>query len=499
MAAKSYIIEFVNISKSFPGVKALNNISFGIRKGDIHALAGENGAGKSTLIKICGGVYPKDSGEILWEGKEISISGPKHAQIIGMSIVYQEPALCQNLSVAGNVFLGRELITKYGSLDWSTMYKRTRKPLEILGAEINPKAYVSDLSIVQRQIVEIAKALSINTKLIIMDEPTSALTMDDTKKLFKVINNLKSEGVTVIYVSHRLEEVFEIADSITVLRDGKNITTEEKKDSNPEKLASLMVGRKFIDMFPKMSKTMKETALEVANLSCKGSFKDISFEVNKGEILGIAGLRGSGNSNVLRAIFGIEKIENGKIYLNGKLETIGNPKEAMKLKIGYIAADRHAESLFLQLNVRDNISFLILNKLKRLGLVSSTKKDATAKRFVEELKIRTPSLVQLVENLSGGNQQKVAVAKWLATEAKVLLMDDPTRGIDVGAKAELHNIISILAKQGDSVIVTSSELHELVGICHRILIMYKGRIKAEFTHDNVSEEKIIKYATGAVG
>ncbi|MCG2789902.1 MAG: sugar ABC transporter ATP-binding protein [Actinomycetia bacterium] len=498
MTEKSYIVEFDKISKSFPGVKALIDVSFGVIKGEVHALVGENGAGKSTLIKICGGVYQKDAGKILWEGKEISIRNPKHAQEFGISIVYQEPALCQNLSVAGSIFLGRELITKYGSLDWNTMYERTKKPLEILGANINPKTYVNSLTIVQRQIVEIAKALSINAKLIIMDEPTSALTMDDTKKLFKVIHNLKSEGITVIYVSHRLEEVFEIADRITTLRDGKHVATEKKKDSNPDQVASLMVGRKLIDMFPKMTKAMEETVLKVVNLSCKGSFEDISFEAKKGEILGIAGLRGSGNSNLLRALFGIEKIDNGKIYLNEKLEIIKNPKEAMKLKIGYIAADRHAESLFLKLNVRDNVSFLVLNELKRLGLVSSTKKDTLARRFVEELKIRTPSLVQLVENLSGGNQQKVAVAKWLATKAKILLMDDPTRGIDVGAKAEIHNLISILAKQGDSIIMTSSELQELIGLCHRILIMYKGKIKAEFTHDDVSEEKIIKYAAGAV-
>ncbi|MCL4415489.1 MAG: sugar ABC transporter ATP-binding protein, partial [Actinobacteria bacterium] len=422
----------------------------------------------------------------------------KHAQEFGISIVYQEPALCQNLSVMGSIFLGRELTTKYGSLDWNTMYERTKKPLGILGANINPKTYVSTLTIVQKQIVEIAKALSINAKLIIMDEPTSALTMDDTKKLFKVIYNLKSEGITVIYVSHRLEEVFEIADKITILRDGKHIATLKKEDSNPDQVASLMVGRKFIDMFPKMTKAMGETVLKVVNLSCKGSFEDISFEAKKGEILGIAGLRGSGNSNILRALFGVEKIDSGKIYLNGKLEIIRNPKEAMELKIGYIAADRHAESLFLQLNVRDNISFLVLNNLKRIGLVSSAKKDTLARKFVEELKIRTPSLVQLVENLSGGNQQKVAVAKWLATEAKILLMDDPTRGIDVGAKAEIHNLISILAEHGNSIIITSSELQELIGLCHRILIMYKGKIRAEFTHEDVSEEKIIKYATGAI-
>jgi ABC-type sugar transport system ATPase subunit len=498
MNAENYIIEFVNIFKHFPGVKALDNVSFGIIRSEVHALVGENGAGKSTLIKLCGGVFPKNEGKILWEGKEINISDPRYAQRLGISIVYQDPCLCPNLSVAGNIFLGRELITKRGSLDWNKMYERANSHLKVLEAKIDPKTRVSDLSIVQRQIVEIAKALSINAKLIIMDEPTSALTMDDTKRLFKVIHNLKSEGITIMYVSHRLEEVFEIAERITVLRDGKHVLTVNKKDSAPDQIAYSMVGGKTIDMFPKMTKTTKEVVLKVVGLYSHQSFEDISFEVKKGEILGIAGLRGSGNSSLLRALFGIKKIDKGEIYLEGRSVTIKSPNEAIKLKIGYIAADRHSEGLFLLMNIRDNITFLILNRLKRLGLVPSAKKDIVTNRFVEELNIKTPSLSQLVQNLSGGNQQKVSVAKWLATEARVLLMDDPTRGIDVGAKAEIHNLISDLSKKGDTIIVTSSELPELVGMCHRILIMYKGKIKTEFSHDDASEEKIIKYATGVV-
>lgn len=499
MAIKSPAIEFVNVSKRFPGVRALSNVAFDVTRGEVHALVGENGAGKSTLIKICGGVYKIDEGKILWEDKEVIINNPKHSQELGIGIVYQELALCQNLTVAGSIFLGRELTTKYGVLDWNTMYAKTIHPLEILGAtNISPKAYINNLAIVERQIIEIAKVVSTNAKLIIMDEPTSALTMKDTKKLFKVIENLKSKGVTIIYVSHKIEEVFEISDRITILKDGHYIDTKEKKNSSPSEIASLMVGRKFVDMFSEIIEPKDETSLKVENLSCKGYFEDISFNVKKGEVLGIAGLRGSGSNEVLRALFGIEKVNNGKIYLNGKLKTIKSPKEAIKLKIGYLPADRHTESLFLQLNIRENISILIINKLKKLGIVSSMKKNSLVKKFIKELKIRASGLNQLVENLSGGNQQKVAVARWLAAESKILLMDDPTRGIDVGAKVEIHNIINNLSKQGDTIIVTSSELQELIGISNRILVMYKGKIKAIFNHENATEEKIIKYATGAV-
>ena len=493
-----YIIEFDNISKSFPGVKAIDSVTFGIRKGEVHALVGENGAGKSTLIKLCSGVYTIDKGKILWDGKYAHIKSTIEAQKLGISVVYQEPALCQNMTVASNIFLGRELTTKRGSLDWKAMYEITKKSLEVLGIEIDPKAYVSELNIVQRQVVEITKALSINSKLIIMDEPTSALAMDDTKKLFQIINNLKSKGVTLLYVSHRLDEIFEIADTITVLRDGKHITTKMKNDTNPEEIATLMIGRKFIDMFPEILNAGKKIVLKVVDLSSKGNFENVSFVANEGEILGLAGLRGSGNSNLLRTIFGIEKADMGEIYINGESITIKSPKDAMRGSIGYIAADRHEEGLFLQMNVRDNISFLILNKLKRLGFISSAKKNVVSNSYVKELNIRTPSISQLVEYLSGGNQQKVAVAKWLATKAKILLMDDPTRGVDVGAKVEIHNLINNLAKQDNTILVTSSELQELIGICHRVLIMHKGKIVAEFSKDDISEEKIIKYATGAI-
>ena len=491
------IIEFVNVSKRFGGVQALDDVTFSVQRGEIHALVGENGAGKSTLIGLCGGVNAKDEGQIIFKDEEIQKVSPQYSKELGISIVYQEFPLCNHLSVAENIFLGPTPQTRLGMMDRSTMRRRARELFESLGVNIDPSVAVGTLSIGEQQIVEISKALSHDADLIIMDEPTSALTQSETEHLFGIITRLKRRGITVIYVSHRLREVFEISDRITVLRDGKFVGTVDVGDTSMDQVVQMMVGRQISALFPKQTAEIRDVILQGEHLSQRGAFEDVSFEVHQGEILGLAGLQGSGNQSLLRAIFGIHGLDAGNLFLAGKKLSVSSPDEAICLGIAYVPADRRSEGTVLNLSVSDNIGLLSLNKISRFGYVARRKLQSIVQQGIQRLNIKTPSARQSVQNLSGGNQQKVVLAKWLSIKPKVLLLDDPTRGIDVGSKAEIHQLLNKLTQEGHGVLLISSELPELLAMSDRLLVMYKGRVVEEMTREEATEERVMALMTGA--
>ncbi len=495
------IVRMEGISKAFPGVQALDMVDFEAYPGEVMGLVGENGAGKSTLMKILSGAYKKDTGRIFLDGKRIEIENPYHAQRLGISTIYQEFNLTPNQTVAQNIFCNREprekgILGKLGFINREKMEEEAEKILEIVGAHVSPKSLVKDLSVAEKQMVEIAKALSFKAKIIIMDEPTSALVPEEVEKLFEIINQLKSQGIAVIFISHRLEEVFKIADRITILRDGKLIGVMKKEEIAPEKVIYLMVNRPLAEMFRKEESKLEDVVLEVRNLSKKGVVEDISFKLYKGEILGIAGLVGSGRTEMARLIFGADKKDNGEIYLEGKKVEINSPEDAVRLGIGLVPEDRQNQGLILKLAVRENIGIPILEKLVNLLFVNKEKLNSIAREFVQKLNIKTPSLLQKALYLSGGNQQKVVLAKWLSLNPKVLILDEPTRGIDVGAKVEVHAIMSQLAKSGIGIIMISSEMPEVLAMSDRILVMSEGRLAAELSKKEATQEKIMAYASG---
>ncbi|MGB9857541.1 MAG: sugar ABC transporter ATP-binding protein [Dictyoglomaceae bacterium] len=495
------IIRMEGISKAFPGVQALDRVDFEAYPGEVMGLVGENGAGKSTLMKILSGAYKKDAGRIYLDGKRIEIEDPYHAQRLGISTIYQEFNLTPNQTVAQNIFCNREpkkngVLGKLGFVDREKMEEEAKKILEIVGADVSPKELVRNLSVAEKQMVEIAKALSFKAKIIIMDEPTSALGPEEVEKLFEIIRQLKSQGIAVIFISHRLEEVFKIADRITVLRDGKLVGIMRKEEATPEKVIYLMVNRPLTEMFKKEEAKLGEVVLEVKNLSKKGVVENINFKLYKGEILGIAGLVGSGRTEMVRLIFGADKKDSGEIYLEGKKVEINSPEDAVRLGIGFVPEDRQNQGLILKLAVRENIGIPILKKLVNLLFINKGKLNSIAKEFVQKLNIKTPSLLQKVLYLSGGNQQKVVLAKWLSLSPKVLILDEPTRGIDVGAKVEVHAIMNQLAKSGIGIIMISSEMPEVLAMSDRILVMNEGRLVAEMSKKEATQEKIMAYASG---
>ncbi len=488
-----------NISKSFPGVKALNQVTFEVAAGEVHALVGENGAGKSTLIKILSGVYSQDSGQIIYMGKEIRMQNPKHARDLGISTIYQELNLCSNLTVADNIFLGNEKSkTLFKYIDQDNMNKKAQEYLDLLGSNINSKTLVSLLSVAQMQIVEIAKALACESTVIVMDEPTSSLTVQETNKLFEIIKKLKSQGKSVIYISHRLEEVFEIADTVTVIRDGNLIGTKNIKELDYGMVVRMMVGReiesKYLRTAIKESKKRSEILLQVEGLTKEGMFKDISFSLNAGEIIGFSGLVGAGRTELMKAIFGLLKLDAGKIIVRGKPCRFKFPKDAIRAGIGMTSEDRKKESLFMNFNIRENISITFLDRLSRYGYIQGEKEKKYTEEFIKKLDIKPPNSETLIISQSGGNQQKVAIAKWLITEPDIFIMDEPTRGIDVGAKAEIYKLIRELAEQGKGIIFVSSELPEILSLADRILVMNKGKLVGEFLNKDATEEKIIGLA-----
>jgi ABC-type sugar transport system ATPase subunit len=501
---RSALLRMNGISKSFPGVHALQDVSLEVFPGECLALMGENGAGKSTLMKILSGVYSPDAGTIEFGGTPVTLTKPHQAQQLGISIIYQEFNLFPNLSVEENVFIGREP-SRAGWVDRQQLRRNTRELLSQVGVRLNPRALVSELSVAQQQMVEIAKALSYNARVVIMDEPTSALTDTEVTALFSIIRELKQQNLGVIFISHRIEEVLEICDRITVLRDGQNTGELLAHEATPAQIVRLMVGRALADLFHKEeSEIAGSPVLEVRGLTrktAKGdtsatSIEDISLTVHSGEIVGLAGLVGSGRTELARTIFGADRMDSGSILINGKPVTIKHPLDAIELGLGLVPEDRKQQALVLELPVRENISLANLDAVTRLGFINRGRERTIAQRFIDALQVRTPSMEQRVINLSGGNQQKVVLAKWLALNPKVLIVDEPTRGIDVGAKAEVHLLLSKLAQQGVGILMISSELSEVLAMSDRILVMREGRIAGELSRQNASQESIMSLATG---
>lgn len=492
---KKWILEFQNISKSFVGVRALSNVSFRVEEGEVHALLGENGAGKSTLMKILSGAYSKDEGRILFDGKEVQVRNTKESERLGISIIYQELNLIPDLSVAENIFLDRQP-KKNGLIDWRGMNDAAEKMLQSIDMIIPPKAMISSLSVAQRQMVEIAKAISLNARLVIMDEPTSTLTEGESRKLFQVIDSLKGRGITVIYISHRMEEVFEICDSYTILRDGEFIKSGSMKDATLDEIIENLVGRPLMQVFPEKKNVIGEVILDVRGMGNGKEVKDVSFTLKRGEILGFAGLVGAGRSETLKAVFGADKGAKGEVLINGKKVNIRSPKDAIYHGIGFLPEDRKKEGLIVDLSVLDNIVMAKPENAMTKKLFSIKKAREICRRYIKELLIKTPSEQQTVKFLSGGNQQKVVLGKWLNCEPQIIVLDEPTRGIDVNAKMEIYNIIVKLAEQGKSIILISSEMQEIIGLCDRVNVMFEGKISGELSREELTQEEIMKCATG---
>jgi len=491
------VLQMRGICKSYPGVRALDNVDLDVRAGEVHAIVGENGAGKSTLMKILAGAQPRDAGEILINGKPVQIDSPQKAMDLGISIIYQEFNLVPYLNAAENIFLGREPASKLpGFVDFRTMYREAQAVIDRLGVPINVRTPVNRLSVAQQQMVEIAKATSRKSSIIVMDEPSATLTEHELERLFALIRQLKAEGTAIVYISHRLEEVFQIADRVTILRDGKHIATRNTADLTREEIIRLMVGRELTQMIPKVPAPIGDVVLEVRGLTQKGRLNDISFKLHKGEILGIAGLVGAGRTELARALFGADPIDSGQVLLEGKPIHVRSPQDAIKLGIGLVTEDRKAQGLVLGMVVRENVTLANLDALTRFNFISLAKERKVAQKYVQDLSIRTPSIEQTVQNLSGGNQQKVVLAKWLFTESKVLIFDEPTRGIDVGAKTEIYQLMNDLAARGVAMLMISSELPEVLGMSDRILVMHEGRIAGELSASEATQEKIMHLATG---
>ncbi len=491
------VLEMRGIAKTYPGVVALSGVDFDVRPGEVHALVGENGAGKSTLMKILAGADTKDSGRILLDGSEVSISSPQEAMQLGISIIYQEFNLVPYMNAAENIFLGREPSSAMpGVIDFKTMYSDAEAIIRELGVAVDVHAPMNQLSVAQQQMVEIAKATSRKSRIIAMDEPSATLTDHELENLFALIRRLKAEGVSIIYISHRLEEIFAICDRVTVMRDGAWVATKNVADTDRDDMIKMMVGRELTDIIPKVATEHGEVALELRNLSRVGVLKDISFTVKRGEILGIAGLVGAGRSEVARAIFGADPIDSGEILIDGKSVKIRSPKHAISLGVGLVTEDRKALGLVLGMAIRENISLANLGALSKLGFISRGKEREVARGYVDDVLIKTPSVEQAVQNLSGGNQQKVVLAKWLFTKSKILIFDEPTRGIDVGAKTEIYQLMNRLAESGVAIIMISSELPEVLGMSDRILVMHEGEIAGELTREQATQEQIMQLATG---
>ena len=489
------MLEVRGVSKAFPGTQALDDVSMTLRRGEVHAVLGENGAGKSTLMLILAGVHRRDTGEILLEGRKIELADPKQAQALGIKIVHQELSVVPAMSVAENIFINTQPTNRLGLIDTGALNQLARKALQLLEVDLDPSAPVGDLSTGDQQLVEIARALSGKAKLLILDEPTSALAEHETQLLFDVIRRIKSEGVAVLYVSHKLSEVLQISDRLTVLRDGKVVGALDAREATEDRIVSMMVGRDLSLYYPEMGQPTETCLLQVVGLRGE-KFTDVSFKLYKGEILGLAGLAGAGRSEVARAIFGADPLLGGEIYLNGSKTTIRSPRDAVGVGLGYLPEDRKEQGLFLQMSAQEN---MIAANLRRFsGSLFMNRRQALdeSEEMVHRLQIKTPSVEQTVMNLSGGNQQKVMVAKWLLTKPKVLIVDEPTRGVDVGVKLEIHRLLRHLASTGVGVVMISSELPEILGMSDRIIVMHAGRVAGELTHAHATEEALMTLASG---
>ena len=489
------VLVLKGVCKEFPGVKALTDVDLTIRRGEVHALVGENGAGKSTLMKILSGAYKKDGGTILFNGREVEIGTPKAAERLGISIIHQELNLMGSLTVAENIFLGRQPRAR-GIVQWKTMFDDAQALFRRLGIDGDVRSPVGELSIARQQMVEIAKAVSVDAKVVIMDEPTSSLTSRETEILFSIIGTLKEQGVAVIFITHRLEEIFRVADRLTVLRDGCYIGTREVKETTKDELIAMMIGRELTQQFPARNAEIGEVCLKVEHLSDGRRVRDVSFEVRHGEVVGFAGLVGSGRTETMRLIFGADKRRSGRILINGREAAMATTRDGIRSRIGFVTEDRKTEGLILCRDCKENISIAALRDFVRSGKLNLRREQKSCQDYVEKMHIKTPSLRQKVVNLSGGNQQKIVLAKWLMSDAKVLFLDEPTRGIDIGAKVEVYNIINEIAAAGKCVIVISSEMTELMGICDRIVVMCRGAITGEERKGQFTQESLMYLATG---
>ena len=484
------------IRKTFPGVVALDGVDFELRRGEVHILLGENGAGKSTLMKILSGAYQKSAGRVTLDGAEVEIRNPAHAQGLGISTIYQEFNLVPHLSVGENIFLGREPRGWPGLIDRRAVNRQAAEVLGRLGLKLDPRRPVKGLRVAEQQMVEVAKALSLDARVLIMDEPTAALAEHEIQDLFAAIRGLQEKGVSVVYISHRMEELFEIGDRVTVLRDGRSVGTFDVKGTNKFELIRLMVNRDLTELFPKERAARGEEVLRVEDLTTRGGLDGVSFSLHKGEVLGVAGLLGAGRTELARAIFGLDKLERGTVRIKGRERRIGSPRAAINSGLGFLTEDRKAQGLVLPLSVKDNLCLPSVDKFTTLGFVDSRRERRAADRYVRELRIRTPGLDQKVAYLSGGNQQKVVLSKWLCSEAEVFIFDEPTRGVDVGAKAEIYQLMNRLAASGVAIVMISSELPEILGMSDRILVMRAGRVACEFGSEEATQEKILECALG---
>lgn len=485
------ILQLDRISKSFPGVRALDDVRFEMLPGEVHALLGENGAGKSTLIKIVSGVHRPDAGTITIDGAPVQFNNPREAQAQGIATIYQELLLYPELTVAENIFMGHAPRARLGAINWAEMNSRSRELLASLHIhDLDVTRKVGALTVGNRQRVEIAKALSQNARILIMDEPTAALTEADVQRLFDIVRLLRERGVGIIYISHRLEEIFLLADRVTVLRDGQYVSTKPVAETSQDDLISMMVGRTIDNLFPKLPAKIGAPVLEVRDLVHQPLTRGVSFTLRAGEIVGLAGLVGSGRSEVAQVIFGINPAEGGQIALDGQPVQIKSPEQAMKLGIAYVPEDRGTQGLIRKMRVRENISLAVLRELSTYGFVNRREELRLARASIQQFNIRAYSPEQIVNKLSGGNQQKIVVSKWLASRPRVLIVDEPTRGIDVGAKSEIHRLLSELAQQGLAVLMISSELPEIMGMSDRVLVMRGGRIAAEYARSAVTQEQI---------
>lgn len=492
------LLRMEEISKGFPGVQALSDVQIELMAGEVHALVGENGAGKSTLMKILTGIYQKDKGRIFYLGKEINVPDTKVAQELGISMIHQELNLMPDLTVAQNIFIGREPRGLFNFLlKENELNKKAKELFDQLNIKLDPRALISDLTVAKQQMVEIAKALSFKAKVIIMDEPTAALTDSEIDTLFSLIHQLRESGVGIIYISHRMEELKQITNRITVMRDGMYIDTVKTDEISIDKIISMMVGRQIYETSkPEIKENNEKVVLRVEKLNRGSLLKDISFELQKGEILGFAGLMGAGRTELARAIFGADRIDSGDIYINGKKVHIKTPSDAVKHGMGYLSEDRKQFGIMVDMDVKTNISIASLKDfLKPMGWMNKEKISSVAQNIVEKLKIKTPSIDQEVKFLSGGNQQKVVIGKWLTRDCDILIFDEPTRGIDVGTKGEIYKLFNELVEQGKSIIMISSELPEILRMSHRILVMCEGRVTGELNYKNASQETIMSYAT----
>ncbi len=485
------------ISKSFPGVRALKSVDFDLKKGEVHALVGENGAGKSTLMKVLSGIYRADEGEIWLKGKKLTSPGIKAMIDAGVSVIYQELNLIGQLSVAENIYIGREPMRAGGSvIDWKTMYTNVRKLLEIFNVNINPKIKVNKLSPAYQQVVEIAKALSLKSEILVMDEPTAPLTGNEVDKLFKIIHSLKQSGVSIIYISHRLEEIPQVADRVSVLRDGEKILTKPLSELTTAEIIRHMVGRTLTEQYPKMSIPFGREVFRVENLTKHGFCSNVSFSVRAGEIVGFTGLVGAGRTEIMQTIYGRLKKDAGKIYIEGKEARIRGTRDAVRRGIGLIPEERKHQGLVLGLSIFDNAILTVLDKESIFGFLKKRKLSELVNKMIGVMEIKTPSINQLVRNLSGGNQQKVILAKWFLRNCNLYIFDEPTRGIDVGAKVEIYKLMQNLAKEGAGIIMVSSELPEVLNMSDRIEVVFGGRIVKEFSREEVDSEKVMEYALG---